>query len=235
MNVAIIPARGGSKRIPGKNTKLFLGKPIIAYSIQAALDSHIFDRVIVSTDSDEIADIAIEYGADVPFRRPQELCDDHTETAPVISHAIKWLEENAVKPEYACCLYATAPFVEPGYLKKGLDLINKNQATTCFSVASFNFPIFRALKINHNGCLEMFWPENELTRSQDLEEAYHDAGQFYWVDCEKFLNEPKLYAKDSCPVIIPRYLVQDIDTYEDWEMAEYLFKAIHESKMDIIK
>ncbi len=232
MNVAIIPARGGSKRIPGKNVKLFLGKPIIAYSIEAALDSNIFDKVIVSTDSDEIADVARSYGAEVPFYRPQELCDDHTETAPVICHTIQWLENNKSTPVFACCIYATAPFVEPLYIRKGFELINKYQSSTCFSVTTFPFPIFRALKINNNGSLEMFWPENELVRSQDLEEAYHDAGQFYWVDCKKFMNEPKLYAKDSCPVILPRYLVQDIDTYEDWEMAEYLFKAIHAGQTD---
>jgi pseudaminic acid cytidylyltransferase len=227
MKIAIIPARGGSKRIPGKNIKPFLGKPIIAYSIQAALDSGVFDRVVVSTDSEKITEIAKEYGAEVPFYRPGELCDDHTATAPVITHALEWFIQNNSKPDYACCIYATAPFLKPEYIKEGYEKISNNNCSSCYSITTFPFPIFRALRINEKGTLEMYWPEHELTRSQDLEAAYHDAGQFYWVNTEKFLKNPKLYANDSLPVVMPRYLVQDIDTMEDWKMAEYLFKAIH--------
>lgn len=233
MNIAIIPARGGSKRIPGKNIKSFLGKPIIAYSIEAALTSGLFDSVVVSTDSEEIAEVARKYGAVTPFVRPNELCDDHTPTAPVITHAIEWFAEHETMPEYACCIYATAPFVEASYLREGYDTINENKCSSCFAITTFGFPIFRSLKINGHGNLEMFWPEHELTRSQDLEEAYHDAGQFYWVECERFLRFPKVYAEDARPVILPRYLVQDIDTPEDWKMAEYLYKAIHGSRQGV--
>ena len=228
MNIAIIPARAGSKRIPGKNIKPFLGKPIIAYSIEAALQSGIFDKVIVSTDSEEIAEIAREYGAEVPFFRPKELCDDHTATAPVVTHAISWFMDNGINPDYVCCIYATAPFVAPEYLNQGYETISKNNCTTCYSITTFHFTIFRALRINKNGNTEMYWPEHELTRSQDFEEAYHDAGQFYWVNCKKFIKTQKLYADDSLPVILPRYLVQDIDTNEDWELAEYLYKATND-------
>ncbi len=226
MNVAIIPARGGSKRLPGKNIRPFLGKPIIAYSIEAALASSLFEKVLVSTDSEEIAEIAREYGAVTPFLRPIELSDDHTATAPVIEHALRWLREQGDNINYACCIYATAPFVQPDYIKIGFDLLTQENCTTTYSVTSFPFPIFRASKINENGSLEMFWPENELARSQDLPEAYHDAGQFYWLHVDRFLQQKKLYASDSKPVILPRHLVQDIDTLEDWVRAEYMYKAI---------
>ncbi len=225
MNVAIITARGGSKRIPGKNTRLFSAKPIIAYSIRAAIESGLFDRVIVSTDSDKIAAIAEDYGADVPFRRPANLSDDLTATAPVLEHALKWLGEHGGVPDYACCIYPTAPFVRKRYLAEGFEALKEFGCTTTFSATSFAFPIFRSLKIDEEGRVEMFWPEHELTRSQDLPEAYHDAGQFYWLNCEKFLREPRLYASDSRAIILPRKLVQDIDTPEDWETAESMFKA----------
>lgn len=225
MNVAIITARGGSKRIPGKNTKLFLGKPIIAYSIRAAIDSGLFDRVIVSTDSDVIAKTAEEYDAEAPFRRPADLSDDITPTAPVLEHTLRWLEEQGTLPEYACCIYPTAPFVRQKYLLEGFETLKKYNCTTAFSATSFAFPIFRSLKIDREGLVEMFWPEHELTRSQDLPEAYHDAGQFYWLTSDKFLKEPRLYAADSRAILLPRKLVQDIDTPEDWETAEFMFKA----------
>lgn len=226
MNVAIIPARGGSKRIPGKNIRQFVGQPIIAYSIQAAIDSGVFDRVIVTTDSDEIAEVARRFGGEVPFNRPKELSDDHTPTAPVLAHAIDWLKSIGESPAYACCIYATAPFTQAEYIKKGLGIIKQYKCTTSYSVTTFPFPIFRGLKVNDSGSLEMIWPENEIVRSQDLPEAYHDAGQFYWVDCEKFIDEPRLYAQDSRPVLLPRHLVQDIDTLEDWDRAEYMYKAL---------
>jgi pseudaminic acid cytidylyltransferase len=228
MNIAIIPARGGSRRIPGKNIKLFAGKPIIAYSIEAAKASDIFDRIIVSTDSDEIAKVAIAYGAEIPFVRPQELSDDHTPTAPVITHAIQWFNDRGHFPEFACCIYATAPFVKPEFLKEGYEIIVKYNVTSVFSVTTFSFPIFRSLKITAKGTLAMFWPEHELTRSQDLPEAYHDAGQFYWLKIDSFLKSGKIYTPDARPVILPRHLVQDIDTPEDWITAERMLKAIRE-------
>ena len=230
MNVAIIPARGGSQRIPGKNIKPFLGKPVIAYSIEAALQSGLFDKVIVSTDSSEIADVAKQYGAAVPFMRPASLADNHTATAPVILHALQWLQDQGDNPEYACCIYATAPFVQARYLQQGFQTLCDTGCSTCYPVSTFPFPIFRASKINDAGCLEMFWPEHEMTRSQDLPEAYHDAGQFYWVNVDAFMHTPRLYAEDSRPVILPRHMVQDIDTPEDWMRAEYMYKVITETE-----
>jgi pseudaminic acid cytidylyltransferase len=225
MNIAIIPARGGSKRIPGKNIKNFAGKPIISYSIEAAIKSEIFDRVIVSTDCKRIAEISRKEGADVPFMRPKELSDDMTPTAPVVEHAIRWFQEQGDDVKYACCIYPTAPFVRSEDLITGYEFLVKSKSTGVFSVTEFDFTIFRALKISKYGCLEMIWPEHELTRSQDLPKSYHDAGQFYWVDSLKFLEEKKLYAKDSRPVILPRILVQDIDTAEDWEVAEIMYET----------
>lgn len=226
MNVAIIPARGGSKRIPGKNIKIFAGKPIIAYSIEVALQAKVFDRIIVTTDSEDIARVARDYGAETPFIRPPELSDDFTATAPVISHALKWLQDNDSICRYACCIYATAPFVQAHYLKEGYALLRESQVSSVFSVTSFPFPIFRSLKIKEDDHLAMFWPEHEMTRSNDLPEAYHDAGQFYWLNCETFMKDEKLYGKDALPVILPRYLVQDIDTLEDWQTAEYMFEVL---------
>jgi len=228
MNIAIIPARGGSKRIPGKNIKLFAGKPIIAYSIEAAKASGVFDRIIVSTDSDEIAQVASAYGAEIPFLRPQELSDDHTPTAPVIAHAIQWVKDRGDSPEFACCIYATAPFVRPEFIKQGYGTIVTYNVASVFSVTTFSFPIFRSLRITDEGTLAMFWPEHELTRSQDLPEAYHDAGQFYWLKVDAFLASSKMYTSDAMPVILPRYLVQDIDTPEDWVTAEKMFQALRE-------
>lgn len=220
MNVAIIPARGGSRRIPDKNIKLFAGKPIIAYSIEAAAASGLFDKIFVSTDSEKIAFIAKEHGAEIPFMRPRELSDDFTPTSVVLLHALEWMESQGSRAKFVCCIYATAPFIKPEYLKKGYRLIMREKVSAAFSVTSFPYPIFRALKISETGCLEMFWPENELKRSNDLPETYHDAGQFYWLDEKKFLENKKVYTSDALPVIIPRFLVQDIDTIEDWKTAE---------------
>jgi pseudaminic acid cytidylyltransferase len=225
MNVAIIPARGGSKRIPRKNIKLFAGKPIISYSIEAARQSGVFRRIIVSTDSDAIARVALEHGAEVPFMRPAELADDHTPTAPVVLHALEWLAQQGEPAQCACCIYPTAPFLQPRFLRQGHELLVTRGVSSVFSVTTFAFPILRALRINERGHLEMFWPEYEYSRSQDLPEAYHDAGQFYWLNCELFFQERRIYTKDALPVILPRYLVQDIDTLEDWERAELMFRA----------
>lgn len=226
MRTAIIPARGGSKRIPRKNIKLFCGKPMIAWSIEAALQSACFDRVIVSTDDIEIADVARQHGAEVPFMRPAELSDDHTGTIPVIRHAIEWCGQQEQSVEQACCLYATAPFVTAEDLRRGLEVLQDNSCDYAFSVTSYAFPIQRAIRINGNGRVEMFIPEHFNTRSQDLEEAFHDAGQFYWGRAEAWLQGKRTFAQDSLPVLLPRYRVQDIDTAEDWERAEWLFKAM---------
>lgn len=229
MNVAIIPARGGSKRIPRKNIKDFCGKPMIAWSIEAALQSGCFERVIVSTDDEEIAEVALRFGAEVPFMRPEELSGDFVATIPVIKHAIQWLEANQIIPDWVCCIYATAPFISVDALKSGLILIQQQDVDYVFSVTSYAFPIQRAIKLQQNGMVQMFSPEYFSTRSQDLEEAYHDAGQFYWGVRTAWLEEKPIFSSESYPVILPRHLVQDIDTQEDWIRAELMFKAIEKN------
>jgi len=231
MRVAIIPARGGSKRIPNKNIRLFAGQPIISYSIRVAQETKLFDRVIVSTDSLEIAAIAREYGAEVPFLRPAELANDFAGTDEVICHAIEWLAKEESQPKFICCIYATSPFIQASYLKQGFEKIVSSSATSVFSITTYPSPIYRSLKITEKGYIEMVWPEYTNFRSQDLPETYHDAGQFYWVDARKFMRGKALFAKDSLPVILPRYLVQDIDTMEDWDTAERLF-AVMKAKME---
>ena len=226
MKLAIIPARGGSKRIPRKNIKLFCAKPMIAWSIEAALQSGCFDQVIVSTDDEEIADVARRYGATVPFVRPAELSDDHTGTIPVIRHAIEWVNAQGQSVEQACCLYATAPFVSPDDIRRGLDTLLDTGSDYAFSVTSYAFPIQRAIRLNAEGRVEMFNPEHFNTRSQDLEEAFHDAGQFYWGKADAWLQGRMIFSPASVPVALPRHRVQDIDTPEDWVRAEWLFKAM---------
>jgi len=226
--VAIIPARGGSKRIPKKNIKNFHGKPLIAYSIKAALDSKLFEKVIVSTDDETIAEIAQQYGAEIPFIRPKELSDDYTGTVDVVNHAIAYLESQGERYEYVCTIYATAPFLQKKYLIEGYEKLKNSDAINAFSATSMPFPIQRTFKVNDNGRCEMFTPEHYMSRSQDLEEAYQDAGQFYWTKVGKKSNEI-MFGSDSIPIILPRYLVQDIDTLEDWKRAEYMYEALKKS------
>jgi len=223
MIVAIIPARGGSKRIPRKNIRDFCGLPMIAHSIICAKESAIFDKIIVSTDDLEIADVARHYGAEVPFLRPADLSDDYTGTVPVISHAVSWIEENVNKVVAACCIYATAPFINANDLIEGLRLLDEKESDYAFSVTQYPFPIQRAVRLNHQGSLEMFFPENYSTRSQDLEDAFHDAGQFYWGKSESWVKQKPIFNSLSVPIILPRTRVQDIDTQEDWERAEQLY------------
>ncbi len=223
VKLAVIPARGGSKRIPRKNIKPFCGKPMIAYSIEAAKKSELFDEIIVSTDDEEIAEVALKYGALVPFMRPKELSDDHTATIPVIAHAI--CEMSARNHEAICCIYATAPFIQANYLKEAYEIFKQNNAQYAFSATTFPFPIQRAIRLK-NGSVEMFYPEHFLTRSQDLEEAFHDAGQFYFGKPEAWLENKPIFAPHSRVVLLPRHLVQDIDTMEDWVRAELMFKAM---------
>lgn len=226
MKLAVIPARGGSKRIPRKNIRNFCGKPVIAYSIEAASASDLFDHIIVSTDDDEIASVSREFGAETPFRRPAEIADDHTGTNDVVKHAIQWYQEHLEPISLVCCIYATAPFVRPEFLKRGHDELYNSGKSFAFSVTSYPFPIQRALRKNEKGDVEALWPENIYTRSQDLEDVYHDAGQFYWGKPEAFLNNLHMYSSASIPVMLPRFLVQDIDSKEDWEHAEYLYEAV---------
>lgn len=226
MKIAIIPARGGSKRIPRKNIKDFNGKPMIAYSIEAALNSGCFDKVIVSTDDEEIAQVAKAYGAEVPFMRPKELSDDFTPTIPVIAHAITELQKTD-PIEVACCIYATAPFLQVPFLQEAARIIQKSDCDYVFSATTFAFPIQRAIKFDANKRVSMFQPEHFNTRSQDLEEAFHDAGQFYFGTTEAWLEGNPIFGPKSSVVLLPRHLVQDIDTPEDFTRAELMHKVIH--------
>lgn len=225
--IAIIPARGGSKRIPRKNIKAFHGRPMMAYSIQAALESGLFARVVVSTDDTEIAEVARSWGAEVPFLRPAELADDHAGTVEVIQHAVAALREQGESFAYACCLYATAPFVTPADLTRGLDALESHpDKAYAFTVTDYASPVQRALRLRPDGSVESLYPEFYETRSQDLEPAFHDAGQFYWGRTEAWAQGVPLHAPHSLPVRLPRHRVQDIDTSEDWQRAEILFAAL---------
>jgi N-acylneuraminate cytidylyltransferase len=230
MRIAVIPARGGSQRIPHKNIRLFAGRPMITYSIGAAFAAGCFDRVVVSTDDAEIAQVAIDHGAEVPFVRPAELADEHTGTVEVIQHAVRTLVEAGQAIEYACCIYATAPFVTPELLREGYERLLAGGRDYAFSVAAFGSPIQRALRIRADGALEPIWPENSQTRSQDLEPAYHDAGQFYWGRVDAWLAGTPLHSPSAVPVIVPPHRVQDIDTPEDWVRAEYLLAALQHER-----
>lgn len=225
-NIAIIPARGGSKRIPRKNIKQFAGQPMISYPINAAKKSGLFDHIIVSTDDKEIAEYSESLGAIAPFVRPPELCDDFVGTTPIIKHAIHWLLENEYSFDHVCCIYATTPFLQPRYLIEAFYQLQKSDKFFAFSTCTFHYPIQRALRKLDNGGNEPMWPEFIGYRSQDLEEAIHDAGQFYWGSIEGFLGDHTMFSKESIPVLIPRHLVQDIDTPEDWLQAEYMYKTL---------
>jgi len=225
MNLCVIPARGGSKRIPKKNIRNFCGEPIIAYSIKAAIASNCFDKIIVSTDDKEIALVAEKYGAESPFIRPKELSDDYTGTNEVVKHTIKWFQERGEIVSNVCCIYATAPFIQTEYLNAGFEKLISSNKSYVFSVTSFPFPVQRAVLVNSKDEVEAIWPENIFKRSQDLEEAYHDAGQFYWGRAEAFLNDEIVFSTVSAPIVLPRYLVQDIDTLEDWYRAELMYRA----------
>lgn len=229
MKLAVIPARGGSKRIPRKNIKLFGGKPMIAWSIEAAQQTSLFDRIIVSTDDEEITSIARKHGADVPFLRPAELSDDHTGTAPVIAHAIKWHSKHDFEPTDICCIYATAPFLRSEDIRLGHNILEQSKADFAFSVTSFAFPIQRAVKLRADGRVEMFDASQFHKRSQDLTEAYHDAGQFYWGKRDAWLSGTPIFGPKSAPVILPRHRVQDIDNIEDWKQAELMMEVLRKS------
>ena len=226
MKIAVIPARGGSKRIPRKNIKDFCGKPMIAWSIEAAKSSGLFERVIVSTDDAEIAEVARQCGAEVPFMRPAELSNDFAATTEVIAHATQWALDQGFDVAAVCCIYATAPFVQTDDLKRGWDALNSGNWDYAFTVTDFAAPIFRSFKQTAEGGIEMFFPEHFATRSQDLPIALHDAGQFYWGKPAAWLEGKRIFDKHSKPVLIPRWRVQDIDTLDDWERAEILAPVI---------
>jgi len=223
MNIAIIPARGGSKRIPRKNIKLFAGKPMIAWSVEAALESECFKQVIVSTNDEEIANVARDFGAEVPFMRPASLSDDYTGTTAVVAHAIEWLQQHGIVVDLVCCIYATAPFIQAHDLIASMKKIESQDADYCFSVTKYPSPIQRSIRITKTQRCEMLQPEMFNKRSQDLEEAYHDAGQFYWGRVDAWTEKSPIFSIGSIPYILPNYRVQDIDTLDDWVMAEQLF------------
>ncbi len=224
--LCIIPARGGSKRIPFKNGKPFCGRPMIAWSIAAARESGLFGRILVSTDDARIAAIAREHGAEAPFVRPPELSDDHTPIVPVVRHAMTWATEDGWDGRHVCCLFATAPFVTAALLREGHDTLVAHPDTDfVFTAARFSFPIFRAVRLQPEGTVRMFWPEHELTRSQDLPAAYHEAGQFFWATRPALHERNGIYGARSRMVIVPPERVQDIDTEEDWARAQVL--ALH--------
>ncbi|WP_432738060.1 pseudaminic acid cytidylyltransferase [Maridesulfovibrio sp. FT414] len=222
MQIAIIPARGGSKRIPGKNIKPFLGKPLIAYAIEAALESGFFDHVIVSTDSEEYAEVSRQYGAEVPFMRPAELAGDFVATQPVIDHALEWVRENRGPIERYCQFYAN-PFITAGNIRGGFRLLREKQANCVLGVAEFPYPILRAFKHNGQGGVQYAFPEYAASRSQDLPLFFHDAAQFYW---HELTDLPKDREQSlNLPYFLPRHMVVDIDTPEDWRIAEKIYQA----------
>ncbi|THB71115.1 MAG: pseudaminic acid cytidylyltransferase [Gammaproteobacteria bacterium] len=226
MRLAVIPARGGSKRIPRKNIRQFHGKPMIGWSIEAAQKANCFDQIIVSTDDDEIAEISRDFGAEVPFIRPKELADDHTGTIPVVAQAIDWYKDQGLNPKYICCIYATAPFIRETDILSGLEKIKAPGIDYAFSVTNYDFPIQRAITITQSGSIEMIDSAFMNTRSQDLKETYHDAGQFYWGCAEAWTNDIPIFSSTAVPIVLPRHRVQDIDTEEDWMRAEVMFDAI---------
>ena len=224
MNLCVIPARGGSKRIPRKNIKEFCDKPMIGYAIEAAIKSKIFDHIVVSTDDLEIKRTALQAGAEVPFFRPNELADDHTPTVPVVVHAIQKCRDLGWNPINVCCVYPCNPFLSSVSLSLGYSLLKENPAKYVFPITEFSSPIQLAIKRDKSGLSRPFAPKNELKRTQDLEQAYHDAGQFYWAGAETWRSNPKIHAS-SMTLVIPRSKVVDIDTTEDWILAEKLFKV----------
>jgi pseudaminic acid cytidylyltransferase len=230
MNIAIIPARGGSKRIPRKNIKEFYGKPMIAWSIEAAKASTLFDHIIVSTDNKEVADVAKQWGAEVPFMRPVELSNDFAGTTEVIAHASQWAKDQGWLLEAVCCIYATAPLIQPNDLQLGLDALRSGPWAYAFAATEFGAPIFRSFKRVETGGIEMFFPELFTTRSQDLPAALHDAGQFYWGRPDSWLNGVRIFDHHAIPVLIPRWRAQDIDTWDDWVHAEMLASIIMNHK-----
>ena len=227
MNIAIITARGGSKRIPHKNRKEFCGKPIIEYSIEAAKQAGIFDTVMVSTDDNKIAEIAKNAGAEVPFMRSAETSNDYATTADVLMEVLEKYKERGIRYENACCIYPTAPFVTGNKLRQAMDMLVNEKKDSVIPVVPFSFPPLRGMVIN-DGKLEYKWQEYAMKRSQDLEEIYHDCGQFYAFRVESFEKEKKLVTDNTAGMIISELEVQDIDNETDWELAEMKYRLLKE-------
>lgn len=227
MTTAVIPARGGSKRIERKNIRVFGGKPMIAWSIEAAARSRHIQRIIVSTDDMEIAEVAREHGAETPFIRPTELADDFATTGAVMKHAVNWMSDQGELNEPVCCIYATAPFLREADLDAAADAFRSAEVDYVFSATSFAFPIQRAFQLDGQNHVQMFYPEHLTTRSQDLVHAYHDAGQFYWGSLAAWRENRPIFCHRSIAFLLPRYRVQDMDTPEDWERAEWMFRQMN--------
>lgn len=223
MIVAIIPARGGSKRIPRKNIRDFGGKPMISWTIREAQKSQLFDHIIVSTDDDEIKKISEQHGAIVPFVRPANISDDNTPTVPVISHAIKEIDSSHGHVDYACCIYPCSPLLKDYDLIKSFNMLKSTGENFVYPIVEYPHPIYRSMKQSKDGRMQFIYPEYELTRTQDLEEAFHDAGQFYWGRADAWRKQKKMHS-DGIGMQIPSYRVVDIDTEDDWKRAELYFK-----------
>lgn len=227
-SLCIIPARGGSKRIPRKNIKPFMGKPIIAYSIEAALDSGVFDEVMVSTDDKEIAEVARQYGATVPFLRSAETSNDYATTVDVLLEVVNKYKEQGKHFDTICCLYSTAPFVTSERLKEASSHIS-DTIDACFTIVQYSYPVQRSLRINEDNCVEMKFPEHLKSRTQDLEKVFHDAGQFYFVKTEALIQEKTVWCKRTAPLILSELEVQDLDTLTDWQLAEMKYQLLKEA------
>lgn len=232
MKIALIPARGGSQRIPKKNVRDFCGRPIISYSIENALNANCFDEVMVSTDDDEIAEVASACGASVPFRRSTKNSSDIATTADVILEVLKDYRARGIVWEQLCCLYPTAPFATPNLLIRGLQLLleQSDMVTSVFPVVKYSYPIQRALRLR-NSFVSMYEPENMQVCTQDLEPSYHDAGQFYWINTSAFLEVKNIFGAGAMGLVVPEYKVQDIDNETDWLIAEMKFRLLHEARL----
>lgn len=224
-NLCIIPARGGSKRIPRKNIKHFLGKPIIAYSIEAAINSQLFDEVMVSTDDKEISDIAQQYGAKIPFLRSHKNADDHASTVDVLIEVLEDYKSRGKDFDYTCCIYPTAPLTKVEDLKQGFDKLNQNNLDVVFPAVKFSYPIWRSLKKEKNK-FKMLWPVYQQSRSQDLEDAYHDAGQWYWFKPDQLIKTKSLFNENTSCLTLDETQVQDIDNETDWKLAELKYEHL---------
>ena len=229
-NLCIIPARGGSKRIPRKNIKSFLGEPIIAYSIKVALKSGLFNQVMVSTDDSEIAEISKKYGAKIPFMRSIDNSNDFASTIEVIIEVIEKYESLGYSFDKVCCIYPTAPLISEERLTEGYRKIETEKLDSVFPVVSFSYPIWRGLRFSEDGLIHMIWPEFNNKRSQDLEASYHDAGQWYWMSVESVKNKKTLFTDNTSSIVLNQLEVQDIDNIDDWEIAELKYERIQNSK-----
>lgn len=228
--VAIIPARGGSKRIPRKNIRNFLGKPIIAYAIDAALKSGLFSEVMVSTEDEEIASVAKDLGATVPFMRSRHVADDFATTADVLLEVLQSYEKLGRKFAYSCCIYPTAPFITEENLERGFAKLVSENRNCVFPVVTYEYPIWRAQHFSETGRIEMIWPEHLNKRSQDLIPAYHDAGQWYWFKTDTFILERKLFGSNTSAIVLDQLVVQDIDNISDWQIAELKYQLFLQNK-----